>query len=179
MLIPGFNDATHRAVVWICDQLPVEVQGQQLVQAPGTCLAAGWPPPSARWAGLPPPARGSLSPDTYGQPARPGSYEGHAAGAGAAPPVAMQYRAAAAAQGRDPFLAPLTTAELAPSPSANIKQARARAAAQGPGPSLTGSSPDVLTELMLDPYGDVEGVGSLSAEEVQIRDVDAFATAGH
>jgi hypothetical protein len=91
----------------------------------------------------------------------------------------MQYRAAAAAQGRGPFLAPLTTAELAPSPSANIKQARARAAAQGPGPSLTGSSPDVLTELMLDSYGDVEGVGSLSAEEVEISDVDAFAAAGH
>jgi hypothetical protein len=106
MLIPGFNDATHRAVVWICDQLPAEVQRQQLMQAPGTCLAAGWPPPSARWAGLPPPARGSWSPGAHGPPAGPGSYRGYAAAAGAAEPVAIQPRAAAAAQGRGPQLAP-------------------------------------------------------------------------
>jgi hypothetical protein len=67
-------------------------------------------------------------------------------------------------------------------PSADIKQARAGAVAQGPGPSLTAPSPDLLAELLLDPYGalTVEDLGSPSTDELheaglpRIRDVDAF-----
>jgi hypothetical protein len=119
MFIPGFNDATHRAVVWICDQLPAEVQSQQLVQVPGTCLASGGPPPAARQWGLAPPARGGGATGAYGWPPAAGGYVSYVAGSAAAPPGARQPRASAAVKRPEPSsLTALSAAELATLPAA-------------------------------------------------------------
>jgi hypothetical protein len=122
MFIPGFNDATHKAVVWICDELPAEAQRQQLVQAPGTCQARAGPPPVVRQPGL-----ASLGHGAYGWPPGPaGSYEAYAAAGGkaAAGPGAMQSRAWAAATVEDtPSLTSPTSVDLLIAASANHEAA--------------------------------------------------------
>ena len=106
MFIPGFNDATHRAVVWICDELPAEAQRQQLVQAPGTCQARAGPPLAA-WQppGLTQPVRGA----SRWPPHPMGSYGAYTAGGkAAAEPGTMQSRSWAAARAADTPTASLT-----------------------------------------------------------------------